>query len=455
MSLNILLVRGQGGARHWEEFESFLAGRKWVDARVAGTARQAISALEAEETSIVVLDYNLERTNPLALLQRIKTLKPHVEVIFLSSGDVPLSKAVEVMKEGAYDYYEFPITPRLLMAVIEKAVEKQALYFQNLELKTRIKELSGFEGFVGTSGAVRRVIETVRTIARRDVNVLVTGETGTGKELVASAIHRLSRRASKPFIKVNCSAFNVGVLESELFGHEKGAFTGAVTQRLGRFELAEGGTIFLDEVGEIPQSTQVKLLRVLQAREFERVGGNDTVKVDIRLIAATNRNLKTMVEEGEFREDLYYRLNVVSIELPPLRERKEDIPVLVSHFIGRLNSEKGYGIKGTTREAMRLIYDYSWPGNVRELENAVESAAALSTGEMIEAKCLPSYLLMAPAEELDYYRLPKGITLSDAEREIIRIVLQRHGGNRSRAARELGIGLRTLHRRLREMEGDE
>jgi len=449
--LKILFIRGSGNTRYWEEAEKFLRGRKELEIMLARTSREALAALEDSGINIVLLDYGLERTNTLTLLKKIKTLRPHVEVIFLSNN-VPLQNAIESMKEGAYDYYEFPVNLRLLMAVIEKASEKQSLYFQKLELESRINEMSGPGNIVGTSRPLRRIMETIKTISGKDVNVLITGETGTGKELAASAIHGRSQRSHMPYITINCSAFNLGVLESELFGHEKGAFTGAVTQRLGRFELADGGTIFMDEIGEIPSEIQVKLLRVLQTKELERVGGNQTIKVDLRVIAATNRNLKAMVEKGGFREDLYYRLNVVSIELPPLRERKDDIPLLVRHFIDRLNEEKGYSIKGITKEALRLLHDYRWPGNVRELENAIESAVALSSSDMIEAKYLPSSILMAPTEDMDYYHLPKGITLKKAEEEIIKMTLLKTGGNKTKAAKELDIGLRTLHRRLKEIE---
>jgi transcriptional regulator with PAS, ATPase and Fis domain len=250
---------------------------------------------------------------------------------------------------------------------------------------------------------------------------------------------------------MNCAAFSEGVLESELFGHEKGAFTGALTKRIGRFELADRGTIFLDEIGDIPLGTQIKLLRVLQEKEFERVGGNETIKVDVRVIAATNQNLKQLIKEKKFREDLYYRLNVVHIDLPPLRDRKDDIPTLVSTFMNKMNEEKGYNVNRITREAMQMLLNYRWPGNVRELENTVESAMALSEKDLIEPKYMPSFLLFSQTQEGDFYQVPQDLTLYEIEQEIIKIALERTGGNQTRAAKLLGIGLRTLQRKVKAM----
>jgi transcriptional regulator with PAS, ATPase and Fis domain len=296
---------------------------------------------------------------------------------------------------------------------------------------------------------MQNVLEVVSSVAKKDVTVLLTGQTGTGKEMVANAIHYGSRQSSGPFIRASFAAFNEGVIESELFGHEKGAFTGAVARRVGRFELADRGTLFLDEVGDMPPGTQVKLLRVLQEREFERVGGGNTIKVDVRVIAATNKDIKRLVEEGRFREDLYYRLNVVHIELPPLTERKEDMPLLVSYFINKLNSDKGYGIKGITNDAMQMLLNYRWPGNVRELENAVESAMALAKKDVVESKFLPSFLLLSQPEQSDFYQVSQGLTLREMEDEIIRQALQKTGGNKTRAAELLDIGLRTLQRKIK------
>ncbi len=297
---------------------------------------------------------------------------------------------------------------------------------------------------------MQHVLDIVGSISSKNVSILLTGETGSGKEMIANAIHYNSQRSSKPFIGVNCAALSEGVLESELFGHEKGSFTGAVAKRIGRFELADGGTLFLDEVGDLPLGTQVKLLRVLQERSFERVGGNEQIKVDVRVIAATHQDLKRLINEGKFREDLFYRLNVVHIDVPPLRARKDDIPLLISSFIQKFNDEKDYGIKGITRDAMQILLNYKWPGNVRELENATESAMALSTTGVIEAKYLPSFLLMTKPQDIDFYQIPQNLTLQEMEEEIISQTLAKTGGNKTKAAKLLGIGLRTLQRKVKD-----
>lgn len=447
MELNILLVEGAGGA-NWERLKTSLKRRKGLALRTVSIPKEAYGAIRAGPINIIFSEYRLAGANVLNFIKKVKTIRPHIEIIFLSEN-VSLSKAIEAMKAGAYDFYEFPVNTRLLMAMTEKAIEKQTLFFEKEELKRKVKERFNFGNVVGRSKAMQHVMEVVGSVAPKNVNILLTGETGTGKEMIANAIHYNSPRSARPLIKVNCAAFNEGVLESELFGHEKGAFTGAIATRVGRFELADGGTIFLDEIGDISPSTQIKLLRVLQEREFERVGGNQTIKVDVRVIAATNRDIKTLVEDGRFRDDLYYRLNVVHMGLPPLRERKEDVPLLVSFFINKLNEEKGYHIKGISKEAMQILLHYRWPGNVRELENALESAMALAEKEVIEAKYLPSFLLLSPAEDRSFVHF-EGKSLEEIEREAIRFTLVKSEGNKTRAARMLGIGLRTLQRKAKE-----
>jgi DNA-binding NtrC family response regulator len=448
MELHVLVFGGNPKAG-WDRVRNYLR-RRGVSVYTASTVKEAYKALRNEPVNIVLSDFNHQKVNSLRFMKKAKAIKPHIEIIFLSER-VALSKAIKAMKEGAYDLYEFPINSRLMMAVIEKAVEKQALFVENIELERKVKERFNFGKIVGRSKAMQHVTEVAGPVATKNVNILLTGETGTGKEMIANAIHYNSPRSLNPFVKVNCAAFNEGVLESELFGHEKGAFTGALTKRMGRFELADGGTIFLDEVGDISPSTQIKLLRVLQEKEFERVGGNDTIKVNVRVIAATNHDLRRLIEEGKFREDLYYRLNVVHIELPPLRERVEDIPLLVSFFINRLNEEKVYGIKGITKEAMQILLGYKWPGNVRELENALESSMALAGGDVIEAKYLPSFLLLGPPQDGDFYRITQGLTLSEMERELISLTLKKTGGNKTLASKLLNIGLRTLQRKAKEL----
>lgn len=450
LELNVtILVVCEKGDKRWERLIAYFKSKGAI-LQSASTARETYDILKKHHVNIMIVDYDLSDVNGLKLLKRTKSLRPHVELIFLSEK-VTLSKAIEAMREGAYDFYEFPINSRLILAMIEKAIEKQTLYVEKTELERRVKERFDFGKIIGRSKAMQHVMEIVGSVAPKNVNILLTGETGSGKEMIANAIHYNSPRSAKPFIKVNCAAFSEGVLESELFGHERGAFTGAITRRVGRFELADGGTIFLDEIGDITLSTQIKLLRVIQEKEFERVGGNETIKVDVRIIAATHQDLKRLIEEKRFREDLYYRLNVVYIELPSLRQRKDDIPLLASFFIHRFNEEKDYQIKGITNEAMQILLNYEWPGNVREMENAIESAMALAEKNIIEAKYLPSFLLLTQPQNSQFYQIPQDYTFVEIEKEIIRQALEKKGGNQTRTAKMLGIGRRTLQRKLKEM----
>jgi DNA-binding NtrC family response regulator len=450
LELNVtILVVSEKGDKRWERLIGYLKS-KGASLQSASTARETYDVLKKHHVNIMIVDYDLSDVNGLKLLKRTKSLRPHVELIFLSEK-VTLSKAIEAMREGAYDFYEFPINSRLILAMIEKAIEKQTLYVEKTELERRVKERFDFGKIVGRSKAMQHVMEIVASVAPKNVNILLTGETGSGKEMIANAIHYNSPRAAKPFIKVNCAAFSEGVLESELFGHERGAFTGAITRRVGRFELADGGTIFLDEIGDISLSTQIKLLRVIQEKEFERVGGNETIKVDVRIIAATHQDLKMLIEEKRFREDLYYRLNVVYIELPSLSQRKDDIPLLASFFIHKFNEEKDYQIKGITNEAMQILLNYQWPGNVREMENAIESAMALAEKNIIEAKYLPSFLLLTQPQNSNFYQIPQDYTFKEIEKEIISQALEKKGGNQTKTAKMLGIGRRTLQRKLKEM----
>lgn len=448
MNITILLLSDRNN-REWKKISAYLKRKGYV-LQTAHSAKKALDTAKKTPVNIVISDYNLPKANTLNFLKKIKTAEPFIEVIFLSERPT-LSKAIEAMKAGAYDFYEFPVNMRLLTAVIEKAIEKQTIHAEKIELERKVKEKFDFGKMIGRSKSMKNVLELVKSIAPKNVNILLTGETGSGKEMVANLIHHNSPRASGPFIKMNCAAFSEGVLESELFGHEKGAFTGAITTRVGRFELANNGTIFLDEIGDIPPGTQIKLLRVLQERELERVGGNKTIKLNVRVIAATNQDLKHLIHEKKFREDLYYRLNVVNITLPPLRDRKDDIPPLVSHFIAKFNEEKEYHIKGITREAMQMLLNYKWPGNVRELENTVESAMALSEKHIIEPKFLPSFLLFSQTQKGDFYQIPQDLKLNEIEMEIIKIALERTGNNKTRAAAMLGIGLRTLQRKVKDL----
>ncbi len=448
MNITILTIY-EKGKPEWVQIVGYLK-RKKLHVYQVSSLNEVYTTLKSEPINIILCDYDILKIKITTFLTKIKRLKPYVELIFLSVHPT-LTNAIDAMENGAYDFYELPVKTRLLMTVMEKALEKQVLFLEKIELENKIKGMFTFGNMQGRSKPMQYVFNIINSVAPKNTSILITGETGTGKEMVAKAIHYNSTRASKPFIKVNCGAFNEGVLESEIFGHEKGAFTGAIIKRVGRFELANNGTIFLDEIGDISLSTQVKLLRVLQEKEFERVGGNETLKVDVRVIAATNQDLKKLIDEKRFRKDLYYRLNIVHIEVPPLRERKEDIPLLVSYFINNFNEEKGYGIKGINKNAMQMLLNYTWPGNVRELENAIEAAMALAPGEVIEAKYLPSFLLLTQPQHADFYQIPQHFTLEEAENEIIRFTLEKTKGNKSKAAKLLGIGLRTLQRKIKNL----
>jgi transcriptional regulator with PAS, ATPase and Fis domain len=334
---------------------------------------------------------------------------------------------------------------------VERALEKQTLILQNRDLRSRLEDKFHFKNIVGRSEKMVKIFELIRHIAPYDSSVLIIGESGTGKELIANAIHYNSPRASMPFIKVSCASLSEGIIESELFGHEKGAFTGAIASRKGRFELAHQGTLFLDEVEDIPPATQIKLLRVLQEGEFERVGGNKTIKVNIRIIAACNRDLQEEVRQGVFREDLYYRLNVVNIKLPPLRDRRDDIPFLVNFFIEKYSQKYRMRVKGISQKAMNLLTNYEWTGNVREIENTVESILVINSPEVIDAQHLPQ-------EIRDFRERPEvipiriGTPLEEVEKEMLIQTLRATKGNKRKAAQLLGINVRTIHRKMEEIE---
>ena len=340
--------------------------------------------------------------------------------------------------------------------MVKKSLSSSDLYAEHERLKEEVAQLKArnrYDRIIGKSAKMVNLLDTVEQVAPTKASVLITGESGVGKELVADAIHELSTRSKGPFIKVHCAALSASLLESELFGHEKGSFTGAVAQKRGRFELADGGTIFLDEIGEIDLQTQVKLLRVLQERQFERVGGEKTIDVDVRIVCATNKDLLAEIEKGNFREDLYYRLNVVSLVVPPLRERKEDIPLLLTSFLTQYSEENGRKIEGFSNAAKRALLAYDWPGNIRELRNCIESAVVLARGTIIEVEDLPQQI--GRSEGGGSVSIDVGITLAEAEQKLIISTLAQCGGNKTRAAEVLGIGRKTLHRKLQEYHIDE
>jgi len=367
--------------------------------------------------------------------------------VIVISAQGTIEKAVQAIKLGAFDFIEKPINPKVISLVVERALEKQTLILQNRDLRLKLEDKFHFKNIIGRSEKMVKVFELIDHIAPYDSSVLIMGDSGTGKELIANAIHYHSPRGAMPFIKVSCASLSEGIIESELFGHEKGAFTGAISSRKGRFELAHNGTMFLDEVEDIPLSTQIKLLRVLQEGEFERVGGNRTIKVNIRIIAASNRDLQEAVRSGGFREDLYYRLNVVNIKLPPLKDRKDDLPFLVNFFIEKYNQKYRMKVKGISQRAMNLLMDYEWSGNVRELENTLESIMVINSPEVIDLPHLPQ-------EIRDFEGRPEvipiriGTPLEEVEREMLIQTLRATKGNKRRAAQLLGINVRTIHRKM-------
>jgi DNA-binding NtrC family response regulator len=372
---------------------------------------------------------------------------PNLPIIILTAFGT-IENAVEAMRNGAYDFITKPLNIDKLSLIVKRALENSLLKRQNRELLSQLRKKYSFENIIGKSAVMKKVFETIELVAPSRANVLVTGESGTGKEMIADAIHHNSPRRDKPYVKVHCAALPETLLESELFGHEKGAFTGAIARKRGRFELANLGTIFLDEIGEISLQTQVKLLRVIQEREFERVGGEERIKVDVRIVSASNKNLKEEIDKGNFREDLFYRLNVVSIHVPPLRDRPDDIPLMVHKFIEEFSKDNNKEIEGITNGALQALMSYKWPGNVRELRNVIESIVVLTKSKVITEGDLPSYVL-SKDEKLSL-KLPAGMSLADVEKHLILFTLENTGGNKTKASEILKIGRKTLHRKLAE-----
>lgn len=416
------------------------------------SSAKGIKIVQEKAVDLVLTDFKMPEKNGLEVLREVKQINPDISVIIITAyGDV--ETAVKVMKEGAFDYLTKPIEFEELDIIIKKALERKMLVSENKELRRQLAGKYRFDEIIYGSSEMEEVINTAGRAADSRASILIYGESGTGKELIAKAIHYASPRKNKPLISINCAALNENLLESELFGHEKGAFTGADKQRKGRFELADGGTIFLDEVGEIPPSIQVKLLRVLQEREFERVGGNETIRVDVRVISATNRDLESMIKKGTFREDLFYRLNVISIRIPPLRERKNDIPPLINYFITKYAKENNKEVESLSKEAMDALIKYNYPGNVRELENAIERAVIMARGKIITLDDLPIFMKISNGDSKQSYEL-KGETLDkiveNVERQLIAEALVRANNNQSRAAEILGISERNLRYKLKK-----
>lgn len=422
-----------------------------VDA--AGDGIAAVDKIEQREYALIILDIGLPRLNGMEVLRFVKRRRPDVPVIIITVN-ATMERAIEALKEGAYDYIRKPFDFDELERIVARAMERRLLMDENRYLHTELKARYDFDNVIGMTPEVQQAYLMATQVAESNATVLIRGETGTGKEFLARAIHYQSQRAEKPFIKVNCGALPETLLESELFGHEKGAFTNALQRHIGRFELAHHGTMLLDEIGDVSQPVQVKLLRVLQERQFERVGGTETIHVDVRVIAATHRNLEEMIQDGSFRQDLYYRLNVIPIYLPPLRDRKDDIPTLATHFLKRYTGETGKRIHGFTAAAMERLQSYSWPGNIRELENCIERAVILTRDEEIDAGALFLPTAAAPQQRQIPTSEPAAeqplCSLKEKEKEWIAEALRRLGGNQSRTASTLGIDRKTLHNKMKE-----
>ena len=397
------------------------------------------------DVDLAITDLRMPGMDGGELMRRILAETPGFPVIILT-GHGTVESAVSAMREGAWDFLTKPVNLGRLSMLVRRALENRELVLRHREMEADLERSRLSKSMIGRSPVMRKVLDTVGRVAPTRASVLITGESGVGKELVADAVHELSPRRGKPLVKVHCAALSAALLESELFGHEKGAFTGAVSRRRGRFELANGGTLFLDEIGEIDQNLQIKLLRVLQERRFERVGGEETVETDVRIVAATNRDLKAEIERGAFREDLYFRLNVVGVHVPPLRDRKEDIPLMAAAFLREVAADNGKAVEGISERAYARLHAYGWPGNIRELRNCIESAVVMCRGALISEEDLPPALQSAGEE--GWVRVPVSISLEDAEKIIVRGAVAYHKGNKSRAAEALGIGRKTLHRKL-------
>ena len=420
---------------------------------LASDGRAALERVQAGGIDLIVTDLKMPGLTGLELLRAAKAIAPDVDVILLTAFGT-VEEAVKAMKDGAYDFLTKPFRREQLLKLIDKALERRDLIEKNKALQQRLDDLLGHGAMIGASPAFRRMMTLVEQVANSSATVLVQGESGTGKEGVARAIHDRSARKSGPFVAVNCAALPEALLESELFGYEKGAFTGAAGRKEGRFELADGGTLFLDEVADLSLVTQPKILRVLQEGEFERLGGTRILQVDVRIVAATNQDVAEMVKEKRFREDLYYRLNVITIRVPPLRERPEDIRVLAQHYLRVYAAKNGRKLEGFTGEAIDRLEAYAWPGNVRELENVIERSVLLARKDRIDAEDLPEEVMGVKRPPRDAILELIGTPLADIEQRLLDETLRITGGNKTQAAKLLGIDVRTVARKL-ERRGDD
>ena len=441
---NILIVEDEAKMRRLLELN---LGDDGFNTLSAADAESGLKLLQSGAVDLVITDLKLPGMDGLEFLQQVKRFNAALPVVVMTAFGT-VETAVNAMKAGASDYVLKPFSLDEMRMVVRKELDVHRLREENRSLREALQQRYEHPNVIARSAKMQEVLATVERVAPTNSTVLLGGESGVGKDLIARAIHEKSRRASGPFIKINSTAIPENLLESELFGYEKGAFTGAVGSKPGKFELADKGTLFLDEIGDVPAATQVKLLRVLQEREFERLGGTRTLKVDVRLVAATNRDLRAALEEGTFREDLYYRLNVVPIDLPPLREHKEDIPELVNLFLARASAESGKEIVRVTPDALKVLMGYHWPGNVRELQNIIERASALAKGPVLDAADIHLDPQRAKPANASAPLLPEGMTMEQWEDEMIREALRRANGNKSQAARMLGLSRNALRYRL-------
>ncbi len=441
----ILVVEDEDKLRRVVELQLQSAG---FEVDQAASAEDALKL--SDHADLVLTDLRLPGMDGLELLAVLRRQNSRTPVVVMTAFGT-VEGAVEAMKAGAFDFLMKPFSLDHLMAVIQKALEVRALRDENISLREELGRRYTIDNIIGRSNAMQEVFATVMRVAPTRATVLIAGESGVGKDLIARAIHYHSPRRDRPFVKINCSALPENLMESELFGFEKGAFTGAVAAKPGKFEQADTGTAFLDEIGDVPASVQVKLLRVLQEREFERLGSNKTRHIDVRIVAATNQDLRAALEQGTFREDLYYRLNVVPMNIPPLRERKEDIPFLAEHFVMKLTRDAGSRVESITEAAVRKLMEYHWPGNVRELENVIERSLVLCTGTRLDAGDIKLDTTPRTVAPPSGQLLPEGMTLDEHEQSIIREALRRSGGNKSQAARLLGLTRNALRYRLSQM----
>ena len=444
----ILIVDDEESTR--ELFAELL--QRWgyeVDQTADGHAALKIAA--ESRPDVIISDLVMPKLDGLALVRALREEQPDTPVVIIT-GKGSIDAAVEAVREGVFDFVEKPLDPARLKVILQRALEKKETLHEMQVLRRRLGQVDAGVGLVGSSPPMRKAMELVEKVAPSKASVVITGQSGTGKEMVARAIHQLSPRRDKPFIAINCSAIPATLIESEMFGHERGAFTGADQRRLGAWELADGGTLFLDEVGEIPIELQAKFLRVLEEERLRRLGGKSEIMVDVRVISATNRDLKEEIKACRFREDLYFRLNVFHINLAPLKERREDIPVLVQHFIDRFSRDAGKKLQGVSPQAMKLLTDYAWPGNIRELRNTLERAVILCGTGAIDPEHLPSELAGGGGESA-YLKLPYGLPLREIEKEYILATLSRLQNNKARTAQALGISEKTLYNKLYRYSG--